>query len=244
MLPYSMQLVALSAFYGRCESPTRAQAALLERWFWSSSFAGWFTSGNPALVRRLLDELRDRVARDPAPTKLEHMALDQPALAIPLRFDLRAARVRALLCVLLARGPRRPDGVALSLEEASRLLFDRGFEAMSTLCATVKDAGLRRSPANRVLDVAPDVAGQAKTWILQLDPSVRDDVLLSHAIPPDSFALLQSGDNDGFLRRRLEFLSKLEHDFMRKANVTLPTSNASSASPIDSDDAPPLDAAG
>ena len=48
MLPYSMQLVALSAFYGRCNSPTFEQEALLKRWFWSSSFAGWFGSGNQA----------------------------------------------------------------------------------------------------------------------------------------------------------------------------------------------------
>jgi hypothetical protein len=236
-----MQLVALSAFCGRCENPTQAQTALIERWFWSSSFAGWFTSGNPALVRRLLDELRDRVARDPAPTKLEYMALEQTALATPLRFDLRTARVRVLLCVLLALKPRRPNGDELSLEEASRLLLERGFWAMSTLCATVKDDELRSSPANRILDVAPETKGQAKTWILQLDPAVRDEVLLSHGIPPDSFPLLENGDNDGFLRRRSEWLAKLEHDVMRNVNVTPPTSNTPSASPIDADDASPLD---
>jgi hypothetical protein len=63
MLPYSMQLVALSAFFGRCASPTNEQKALLKRWFWSSSFAGWFGSGNPARVRRLVDEFRDKLSK-------------------------------------------------------------------------------------------------------------------------------------------------------------------------------------
>lgn len=149
MLPYSMQLVALSAFYGRCDNPTNAQTALLTRWFWSSSFAGWFGSGNPARVRRLVDELRDRISKDRTPEALEHMEIDQPALPTPLRFDLRSARVRTMLCVLLSRNPLRPDGIEIGLEEAARLLFERGPEAMCTLCATVGNADLRKSPANR-----------------------------------------------------------------------------------------------
>jgi hypothetical protein len=110
MLPYSMQLVALSAFFGRCASPTNEQKALLKRWFWSSSFAGWFGSGNPARVRRLVDEFRDKLSKKSSPTALEFMEINQPALPIPLRFDLRSARVRALVCLLLSRGPQRPNG--------------------------------------------------------------------------------------------------------------------------------------
>lgn len=242
MLPYSMQLVALSAFYGRCANPTETQTALLTRWFWSSSFAGWFGSGNPARVRRLVDELRDRVASDPAPTSLEHMEIDQPALPTPLRFDLRSARVRAMLCVLLARRPRRPDGTELGLEEAARLLFERGPESMSTLCATVNDGNLRKSPANRVLDVA-DVTGQAKNWILNMDPAVRDLVLESHAISPDSFPLLEAGDHDAFLQRRLDLMASLERDFMQQVQVTPPESDIPTPSPIDADDVEPIELA-
>ena len=241
MLPYSMQLVALSAFFGRCKKPSKAQTALLRRWFWSSSFAGWFGSGNPALVRRLVDELRDRVSADREPTALEHMEVDQPALPTPLRFDLRSARVRVMLSVLLARNPRRPDGSELGMEESARLLLERGPESMSTLCATVNDKDLRKSPANRVLDVAPDSSGQAKNWIVALEPSLRDQVLESHAIPPDSFQLLVDGNHDAFLLQRFTLLSRLERDFMRKVHVTPPKSGIPAPSPIDADDVPPLD---
>jgi hypothetical protein len=236
MLPYSMQLVALCAFFGRCSEPTPDQAELLRRWFWSSSFAGWFGSGNPTLVRRLVEELRDMTSKDPSPKKLEHMDLEQPALPTPLRFDLRSARVRALLCVLLRRSPRRPNGEALALEDAAQLLFQRGPDAMNIVCATVKNQDLRKSPANRILDVAPNVVGQAKNWLIRLDRELLDRVLDSHAIPRDAFDLLIRGDNDAFLRRRLDLLGQVERDFMKKVMVTPPESNEAAPSPIDSDD--------
>jgi len=241
MLPYSMQLVALCAFFGRCSEPTLDQINLLKRWFWSSSFAGWFGTGNPARVRRLVEELRDRLPKDNSPTRLEHMNLGQPALPTPLRFDLRSARVRALICVLLRRLPKRPTGETLALEEAGRLLFENGPEAMSVVCATVKDSDLRKSPANRILDVAANERRQAKNWLLRLDPSLRDEILDSHAIPLDSLDLLQNGDHDAFLRRRMEHFGRLERHFMQEVQVTVPESNEPALSPIDTEDEPPLD---
>ncbi len=240
MLPYSAQLVALCAFFGQCSEPTANQKQLLTRWFWSSSFAGWFGSANPARVRRLVEELRDRISKQPSPTSLENMDLVQSALPTPLRFDLRSARVRALICVLLGRSPRLPDGTPLELNRAAQLLFERGPEAMSVVCATVKDSDLRSSPANRILDVAPDVPGQAKNWLVKLDASVRDDVLASHAMPADSLSLILEGRNDAFLHARLEFFGELEREFMKKVGVRWPASSEPMPSPIDSDGEPPL----
>jgi hypothetical protein len=239
MLPYSMQLVALSAFFGRCAEPTDSQRKLLERWFWSSSFAGWFGSGNPSRVRRLVQELQKLPEKD-QPSPLENMDLEQEALPTPLRFDLRSARVRTLVCLLLRRPPMRPDGVELSAQDAATLLFERGPAAMSKVCATVESVELRTSPANRILDVAPDVPGQAKNWLVQLDPSVRDEVLRSHAIPPETFSLLMNGEHDAFLKSRLEYLGKLERRFMKEVGVTPPDSEEPARSPIDADDESPL----
>lgn len=239
MLPYSMQLVALSAFFGRCNCATDAQLAFLKRWFWSSSFAGWFGSGNAALMRRSVDELRDVVSAESAPVSLKAMDVEQPALPIPLRFDMRSARVRVLMCVLLARGPLKPDGSSLSIVEAAELVFSRGPISMSTVCATVQSSDLRRSPANRVLDVAPDIMGQAKNWILNLDPLVRDKVLSSHGIDPDSFELLKLGLNDDFLQSRLDYLCEIEKEFMLQVGVSPPLSSTPALSPLDVDDMEP-----
>jgi hypothetical protein len=241
MLPYSMQLVALSGFYGRCPEPTPSQVALLRRWFWSSSFAGWFGSQNPTRVRRLVEELRDTVSKNHEPQTLSHMRLEQPALPTPLRFDLRSARVRALLCVLFKREPRGQDGSPFGSQEAARILLERGPEAMTTLCATVHNDDLRRSPVNRVLDVAQSPRAQAKNWILSVPEGVRDSVLDSHAIPPEAFPLLVKGDNEAFLQKRLDLMSSIEREFMRQEQVTPPDSDTPAPAQLDADDVPPLE---
>ncbi len=116
------------------------------------------------------------------------------------------------------------------------MLLERGPESMTTLCATVVDRDLRRSPANRVFDVQPGVSGQAKNWILDLVPALRDQVLISHGIDPAGYALLKSGENDKFLRQRIAYLSSIEREFMQQVHVTPPLSDQPSPAPIDTDD--------
>ena len=235
LLPYSMQLVALSAFFGRRVKPTDDQLAFLTRWFWASSFTGWFGSGNAALMRRLVDEMRDVVAKTDSPSNLKNMDIAEPALPVPLRFDMRSARVRTTLCVLLKRGPRRPNGDVVSLREASELLFLQGSESMATVCYKVCNADLRRSPANRILDVAPLIGGQAKNWLLGLDDSIRSEILLSHAIEPDTIAYLQNGEHDKFLQFRLDFIGRIEREFMSQEGISIPIVQSPALAPIDSD---------
>ena len=107
---------------------------------------------------------------------------------------------------------------------------------MRLICATVKDKVLRASPANRILDVASGQRGQAKSWLLELDPGVREDVLRSHAIPPESFELLRNGEHDEFLRSRMQFLGQLERSFMKEVGVTPPSSDEAALSALDTDD--------
>lgn len=147
-----------------------------------------------------------------------------------------------MLCVLLARNPRRSDGTEMASEEAARLLFERGPASMRALCATVSDSDLRSSPANRILDVDQSTIGQAqaKKWLLNLDPLVRDQVLTSHAIEPDSLELLKESSNDKFLRRRMKYISRIERDFMQEVHVTPPETDDPAPSPIDADDSQPL----
>lgn len=242
MLPYSMQLVALSAFFGRCSTPTEAQRALLIRWFWASSFTGWFGGQNPSRVRALIEELRDRIAAEAAPGRLSSMDLEQSALPTPERFDLRSARVRALLCVLLAREPRRLDGTPLTLAESAALLLERGAESTTRVFATVSDKILRTGPANRLLDVEPDERGQASNWLRGLadqGPAMRDAILDSHALPADAFDLLIDGQSDAFLARRMALLGEIERAFFQCVGV-VPGAEGSAQSAIDTEDDPPL----
>jgi len=232
LLPYGMQLVALSAFFGRCAKPSPRQSALVTRWFWASSFSAWFGSSNPSQERRLIEELRDKVATDRSPRSLRHFDLGVSALPMPSQFDQRSARVRALMNVMLAQKPRRPDGRALG-GSAARLLVTKDSAAIGHIFPSKKE-GLRASPANRILAFM-NKPGLARTWIKNCDPTRRDEVLLSHAIPPEAFGLLN--DAEQFLESRLAHLDGLERDFMAERDVTPPKEGATPASsPIDTDD--------
>lgn len=65
---------------------------------------------------------------------------------------------------------------------------------------------------------------------------LRNPVLISHGIDPDSYALLESGENDKFLQQRVAYLSSIEREFMQQVNVTPPLSEQPAPAPIDTDD--------
>jgi len=221
LLPYAMQLVVLTAFFRDCEKPTAAQNAFLRRWFWVSSYAGWFASGNPSRVGHLIAEMRDQVSGIDQPIRLEFMRIDESAQPFPKAFDMRSARTRTWLLVLLSLHPRRSDGVPLP--EPWRLVTEHRFNAIGYIAATVNDKDLKSSPANRILRPDPHDRAQAMNWLLELDSGIRDAVLESHGIPPETWGLLQSGDRDGFLVARRDHLIRLELEHMRREGVNSPS---------------------
>lgn len=237
LLPYAMQLVVLSAFFGDCPEPTVEQRQFLERWFWVSSFTGWFASGNPSRVGALVKEFREHVARDPNPAILENMRLDEPAQAFPKSFDMRSARARTLLLVLLAQAPRDKAGEVI--KEPWSLIAEHGPIAIGYIAATVKNKVLASSPANRILN--PDVKdrSQAKNWIVSLGEEDSDQsrlILGSYAIPVDSLHWLSENDADRFLQDRLNYLIQLERDFIKDKGVTPPLDRETRPAPIDTGD--------
>jgi hypothetical protein len=231
-LSYGMQLVALSAYLGANPRPSRDQRAVLARMLWVSSFAAWF--GPPAQERALIRELRGLGLSRAGFSSLLSFDLEAASLPMPSRVDQKSARVRALVNVLVARGPRRVDGTPLG-DEIGPLLLTKGPAGMAKIFTSVsKD--LLASPANRVIAVTPD-GGAARSWLRKVDPSVRDDVLRSLAIPTSAFELLDENDAVGFLEMRMAHLDELEREFMQVHGVTPPKPGAKPAlSPIDTDD--------
>ena len=59
LLPYGLQLVLLSEFFRLRLQPEATEIELLTRWFWVTSFTGWFGGVNTAQVVRALAEIRD-----------------------------------------------------------------------------------------------------------------------------------------------------------------------------------------
>jgi len=245
LLPYAMQLVVLTGFFHNCVNPSEAQLRFIRRWFWVSSFTGWGGGTNPSRVGGLVKEFSSTVAKSPVPKSLENMRLDETALPFPKSFDMRSARVRALLLVLLAEQPSGPDGKRIN--EPWRLISKYGPEAIGYVVYRTKDRELGSSPANRLLK--PNVTdakashgrgAQAKGWLLKLPPAVCDDVLKSHAIPLDAYASLVGNEHADFIRRRQQYLIELERAFMEREGVMLPSEGSvPQLAPIDTDDVTP-----
>ncbi|HEV7371786.1 DUF262 domain-containing protein [Arenibaculum sp.] len=238
LLPYAMQLVVLCAFFLECPAPTEEQRQFLKRWFWVSSFTARFSSSNPSRDGYLVAEFRDRVSRTANPTTLDYMRLDVPAEPFPSTFDMRSARARTLLLVLLSLAPRAANGEVIP--EPWRRIADHGPNAIGYLLATVNDKELRSSPANRILRI--DMAqrrSQAKNWLETLadvPDGIRSTVLKSHGISVEAFQSLLDGDGEEFLRLRRSYLIDLERQFMSNQGVILPRDLEPKPAAIDNDE--------
>lgn len=233
LLPYSMQLVVLSVFFDACQTPSNEQRHFLERWFWISSFTGWFASGNPSRWERLLKEFREYVAKEPKPLVLENMRFDEPAQAFPKTFDMRSARARTFLIVLLSQQPRDQQGKII--DKPWDRVLEHGPLAIGKIAASVKDKALFSSPANRLLRFETGDQSQAKNWLIQLGNNEIDGLILkSHAIPRDALQYL-GDDTDEFLKRRLNYLIELERIFMESKMVTPPLDREVRQSAIDAE---------
>lgn len=165
---------------------------------------------------------------------LQKFNLEIPALPIPAKFDQRSARVRALMNVMLAQGPRKRNGDLLG-SRAARLLVTKDAAAIGHIFSS-RRSGLRASPANRILAIQSK-PGLAKNWLRRVDAAHRDEVLLSHAIPPSAAKALEDNDADTFLEQRFDHLDRLERAFMKQHGVTPPKEGARPAlGAIDTDD--------
>lgn len=239
-----MQLVGLAAFFGRLNvQPTEGQKRLLRRWLWVSAFTEGFGGLNPSRILLQLKNLRETIPNQIDPTIVEGIDLDASAHAFPERHDHRSARVRALLCVILRQAALRPDGTEISADEMASEVLERGPNSLARICHRVLDRGkapLKSSPANRVFDVARGTPGQAKAWLLSLDPAVRDKVLASHHVSAQAFAALSAGDHRTFVEERTRTLIELERTFMAEKDVRPPKSDQPAPSATDVEDQVPL----
>ena len=103
LLPYGLQLVLLGEFHRICPDPAAGTVELLRRWFWVTSFTGWFGGVNTAQAKRTLEEVR-AIAKGESKA-FNVVDLDMPAQPFPDRFDARSARVRGFLLYLASLRP-------------------------------------------------------------------------------------------------------------------------------------------
>ena len=233
LLPYGLQLVFLGEFFRLCPQPTASVRELLSRWFWVTSFTGWFGGVNTAQAKHALREIRDLARGDEIQFRVVN--LDVPAQSFPDRFDGRSARVRAFLLYLASLEPRSIRGRGAL--DPGALLSTSGTGAVGHVSSNLSQrADLIRSPANRMY-VDPGHVGQAFGALRYLQDDMLREVLPTHGFPVASIEHLRRGDRTGLVAARLETLIDGERDFMEARNVAPPPPQERTAGTIADSDA-------
>ena len=230
LLPYGLQLVFLGEFFRLCPQPTASVRELLRRWFWVTSFTGWFGAVRLTQIRRALSEIRDLATGDE--TQLSVIDLEVPAQPFPNRFDGRSARVRTFLLYLASLEPRSLLGEGTL--DPGELLSTLGTGALGYVSSNLPQcANLNRSPANRMY-VDREHVGQALGALEGLPDDVLTEVLPTHGFPVESIDHLRSGNRTRLIDARLEILIDGERDFMMARNV-VPSQERTATTIADSD---------
>lgn len=219
LLPYGLQLVFLGEFFRRCPEPTDDVLELLERWFWVTSFTGWFGGVNTAQANQALSEIHDLAAGNR--TEFAVINLDAPAQPFPERFDARSARVRAFLLYLASLNPHSIQGEDVLCP--GDLLSSLGTGAVGHVSKNQSQLEhFIRSPANRMF-VDRDHVGQTFRKLEDMSDERLTMLLPSHGFPAESILHVRNGDRAGLISARLKALIVGEREFMNGRNVVLPT---------------------
>jgi hypothetical protein len=230
LLPYAMQLVVLSAFFDVCPEPVPAQRDILVRWFWASSFGGWFGGANPSRVNALVAEFRE-LGRSGGSGELQNFDLSVKSLPYPRSFDMRSARTRTQLLVLLSLGPRSSDGKLI--QEPWRAIAERGPDGVGYVIGSSTSA-TKKDPANRLIRPPEVPTGSLRAWIEGMLDSASDSVLESHALTREGVTALAAGNFERFIETRRAAIMAAEAAFRSSVGVTDSGSEVGS-SPIDTE---------
>ncbi|CAO5252368.1 DUF262 domain-containing protein [Frankia sp. AgKG'84/4] len=227
LVPYSIQILLLTVFFNECPEPDERQRSVLVRWFWSTSWSGFFASANSTQVKIYLAAMKEFAhgGRDP------HGA-DEDARPFPDRFDTRSARVRTLLLWELQEFPARLDVGGRSFNPID-ILVNVDTKAYRHVVTSNLNERAEQSPANRL--ILPTPPGRSvRSALLSLEPEVADRVLASHGIPLEALEMLRAGDGRGFIHSRARYLAQREREFMRRQGLR-PAEEIDSATEIDTE---------
>ena len=230
LLPYGLQLVLIGEFFRLCPQPDARVIEILDRWFWVTSFTGWFCGVNTAKATRALGEMRDLAKGEGSGISV--IDYEAPAQPFPERFDGRSARVRAFLLYLASLAPRSTR--TMKVIDLGKQLASRGTRAVGYVSSNPGPLeGLFSSPANRVF-LDEGQVGQIFPGLERSSDDTLGKLLETHGFPPGSIERVRSGDRAGLVQARLEALISGERKFMQERNVTLPVARTA-ASIADSD---------
>ena len=229
LLPYMMQLVLLSSFFDQRRRPSTEQKNFLRQWFWISSFASWFGGANTSRVNSLVAEFRQAASKDIVPERLEYFDMKAQALPFPAAYDMRSARTRSLLLVMLSLEPKDADGNLII--DPWQGIAEKGPGGVGYIFGD-PPRDYVGSPANRMIRPPEVGRGALSTWIRRELAHSDESVLRSHGLDSTVRRRLLGGDIPGAISARQKFLISLEREFQKLVGV-ISSSEAVGDAPVD-----------
>lgn len=188
---------------------------LLERWFWATTFAEYFAGMNSSRWLRARQHLGQMLRGEAS-----HLPPDivQPVRAIR-RFDMRAARSRALVIQLAAAAPSSDDR-----EFWLTALAEHGKDAVPKLffSADLRDGDDGEGPENRILCLPRDLRTRRRQLLdspREVEPSWRR----LNLIEEPCLEALEQGDVSRFLKLRRRALLSFEEKRVQAVDLTYET---------------------
>ena len=238
LLPYALQLLCLAVFFQKsgmgAQSLASATTAQLQRWFWATSFSGWFASANSSEMMRAADTMSAFAAASTsveAVAKFERFFLDRPLRPFPKTFDRRSARIRAMLLVqMMAKQPIDP--IDNSLIDGS-LIFADPNRADIPYVFPPDGSAQARSPANRIL--LDRVHGAYARSLIE-NHSDNIQAWDSHCITPDAISAALAKNIQAFVSLRETEIKAQESIFLKRFSLEISEALTASMQEVDAED--------
>lgn len=210
LLPYNLQLVFLSEFFNNCPNASPQKLVQLAKWFWFTSYSGWFAGASSTKVRKGLEEIRT-FAKE-ADGLLPTISYSDYTAEFPDKFDFRFARVKTFVLFLLSLHPK-------PLEEDADfnpkvLLGEQGSKALHYILPD------NNMSSNRMI-LGPVKFGYAKKILQDENSELTPSIIRSHAITEEALTAFRNEDYMQFLKLRHLELNRLEREFMLKNEVNI-----------------------
>ncbi|MCY4170280.1 MAG: DUF262 domain-containing protein [Bacteroidetes bacterium] len=223
ILPYGLQLVLLGEFFRLCDNPSQEIRELLERWFWVTSFTGWFGAVSPSQATRALQEIR-QLANGKI-QEFHEVNLNEMALPFPKTFNGQSARTRALLLYLSSLKPLSISNRCTNELKLRDLFSSVKSNALGYIFYKPSEIMFSSIPANRMY-VDKEINGNIMDHLARLSNDQLARILPTHGFKFDSIqrsidALRNQGYYE-FIETRKEDLIKGEREFMEQKKIKLP----------------------
>ncbi|NIE66487.1 DUF262 domain-containing protein [Burkholderia sp. Ax-1719] len=239
LLPYASIVVMLAIY---CSELSTDQinsqvphTELLKKWFWATSFNGWFAGANTTDLRKAGDLMRKLAhSAEDSIAEFEKFFFGRPIRPFPESFDRRSARVRASLLVQIMSGsplnPQNGDSIDGSAVFADVEARDIPYFFPNQRRPKVSN------PANRVI-LPEGFSRNARGAFLHLTNSPQDQTILkSHFISNEAFAELKADNFDGFISHREKSILLAEREYLSQFELALDVTGERNSEEVDSDE--------